>query len=114
VEQAALTQGCTGIAAFGQPSPLQQKLTALASSSLERQACADIGFPLLEAHVDAVLPPVRQYAVGLRKSLDRPFLGGSACGCGGAGAPCPDCNKTNPADPDDVPAMPAGFTPDLS
>jgi hypothetical protein len=29
-------------------------------------------------------------------------------GCGGAGAPCPDCNKTNPADPDDVPAMPAG------
>jgi hypothetical protein len=46
--------------------------------------------------------------------LDRPFLGGSGCGCGGAGAPCPDCNKTNPADPDDVPAMPAGFTPDLS
>jgi hypothetical protein len=46
--------------------------------------------------------------------LDRPFLGDSACGCGGAGAPCPDCNKTNPADPDGVPAMPAGFIPDLS
>lgn len=45
--------------------------------------------------------------------LDRPFLGGRACGCGGAGAPCPVCNKTNPADPDDVPAMPAGFTSDL-
>ena len=45
---------------------------------------------------------------------DRPFLGGRACGCGGAGAPCPDCNKTNPADPDDVPAMPGGFIPDLS
>ena len=34
--------------------------------------------------------------------------------CGGAGALCPDCSKTNPADPDDVPAMPGGFIPDLS
>ena len=33
---------------------------------------------------------------------------------GASGAPCPDCNKTNPADPDDVPAMPGGFIPDLS
>jgi hypothetical protein len=25
--------------------------------------------------------------------LDRLFLGERACGCGGAGAPCPGCNK---------------------
>ena len=41
------------------------------------------------------------------------FLGERAYGCGGAGAPCPNCNK-NPADPDDAPAMPGGFVPDLS
>ena len=46
--------------------------------------------------------------------LDRPFLGERACGCGGAGAPCPACNKIDATDPDDVPAMPAGFKPDLS
>ena len=46
--------------------------------------------------------------------LDRPFLGERACGCGGAGAPCPGCNKVDATDPDDVPAMPAGFKPDLS
>src|SRR5204862_5191865 len=40
--------------------------------------------------------------------LDRPFLGERACGCGGAGAPCPNCNKADPTDPDHVPAMPPG------
>ena len=32
--------------------------------------------------------------------LDRPFLGERACGCGGAGAPCPACNKVDATDPD--------------
>ena len=40
--------------------------------------------------------------------------GERACKCGGAGAPCPDCNRTDPADPSGVPAMPAGFEPDMS
>jgi hypothetical protein len=44
----------------------------------------------------------------------REFLGERACGCGGAGAPCPACNKVDVTDPDDVPGMPAGFKPDLS
>ncbi len=48
------------------------------------------------------------------RHLDRPFLSERACKCGGAGAPCPDCNRPDPADPDDVPAMPRGFVPDLS
>jgi hypothetical protein len=44
--------------------------------------------------------------------LDRPFSGERACG--GAGAPCPVCNKVDADDPEAVPAMPAGFKPDLS
>jgi len=39
----------------------------------------------------------------------RSFLEDNACDCGGAGAPCPSCNKTDPSDPDDVPAMPSRF-----
>ena len=34
---------------------------------------------------------------------DRPWEGERACTCGGAGEPCPDCNKTEP------PRMPQGF-----
>jgi hypothetical protein len=41
-----------------------------------------------------------------------PFLGKWACGCGAAGAPCPDCNKLDPANPVDVPTMPRGFKSD--
>lgn len=37
---------------------------------------------------------------------DRPFLGRFACDCGGAGAPCPVCNRTDQEDPTDLPAMP--------
>jgi hypothetical protein len=37
---------------------------------------------------------------------DLPWEGPSACGCGGAGAPCPDCNVDNP------PQLPAGFKVD--
>jgi hypothetical protein len=40
---------------------------------------------------------------------DRPFLGDNACDCGGAGAPCPACNRTDPSDPANIPAMPPGF-----
>ena len=40
---------------------------------------------------------------------DRPWLGARACGCGGAGAPCPICNA---ADAAIVPNMPEGFQPD--
>jgi hypothetical protein len=46
--------------------------------------------------------------------FDRPFLGERACGCGGAGAPCPACNKVDADDPEDFPAMPSGFKADLS
>jgi CheY-like chemotaxis protein len=49
-----------------------------------------------------------------RHRIGRAALGTGRRGCGGAGAPCPDCSKTNPADPDDVPAIPGCFIPDLS
>jgi hypothetical protein len=39
---------------------------------------------------------------------DRPWQGPRACTCGGAGMPCPDCNR--PDDDDEVPRLP--FTPD--
>ena len=54
------------------------------------------------------------YSMVLRESFGELFLGEWACKCGGAGAPCPNCNKTDLNDPDDVPAMPARFKPDLS
>ena len=38
--------------------------------------------------------------------LDRPWEGPRACGCGGAGAPCPACNER---DPDELPLLPEGF-----
>jgi len=44
---------------------------------------------------------------------DRPSLGECACTCGGAGMPCPACNRTDPAGPDDAPDMPKGFVPDV-
>jgi hypothetical protein len=37
---------------------------------------------------------------------DRPWEGGHACGCGGAGAPCPACNAT---DRHEAPRLPDGF-----
>jgi hypothetical protein len=40
---------------------------------------------------------------------DRPWLGERACGCAGAGAPCPTCNA---ADVNTVPEMPEGFQAD--
>jgi hypothetical protein len=39
---------------------------------------------------------------------ERPWDGPHACGCGGAGAPCPDCNASS-----DDPRPPAGFKPEL-
>lgn len=46
--------------------------------------------------------PMRQHAVSLRKPFRTPVpMGERVCGCGGAGAPCPNCS---PTDPDDVPA----------
>ena len=41
--------------------------------------------------------------------VDRPWLGERACGCEGAGAPCPICNA---ADEATVPEMPKGFQAD--
>jgi hypothetical protein len=35
-----------------------------------------------------------------------PWDGEHACGCGGAGMPCPSCNISNPNNP---PRLPAGF-----
>jgi hypothetical protein len=37
---------------------------------------------------------------------DRPWDGEHACGCGGAGMPCPSCNVSNADNP---PRLPAGF-----
>ncbi|MHC2251075.1 hypothetical protein ACVILK_000767 [Bradyrhizobium embrapense] len=37
---------------------------------------------------------------------DQPWTGNHACQCGGAGAPCPKCNK--PGD-GDIPQLPRGF-----
>jgi hypothetical protein len=42
---------------------------------------------------------------------DRPWEGPKACGCGGAGEPCPDCNK---AAPDEMPVLPKGFDNSLT
>jgi hypothetical protein len=39
-----------------------------------------------------------------------PWAGASACGCGGAGMPCPACNV--PAD-GERPRLPAGFMTDI-
>jgi hypothetical protein len=40
---------------------------------------------------------------------DRPWEGARACGCGGAGDPCPDCNSSDEEHP---PRMPPGFKAD--
>jgi hypothetical protein len=40
---------------------------------------------------------------------DKPWLGARACGCGGAGAPCPICNASDDAT---VPDLPEGFQAD--
>ncbi|SDF02264.1 hypothetical protein SAMN05216337_104283 [Bradyrhizobium brasilense] len=37
---------------------------------------------------------------------DRPWQGERACTCGGAGAPCPACNKANEGE---MPSLPKGF-----
>jgi hypothetical protein len=37
---------------------------------------------------------------------ERPWEGQHACGCGGAGAPCPGCNKVEP------PLLPPGYKVD--
>jgi hypothetical protein len=42
---------------------------------------------------------------------DRPWDDEKACGCGGAGMPCPSCNVSNPDNP---PRLPAGFQRDES
>jgi hypothetical protein len=41
---------------------------------------------------------------------DRPWDGPAACGCGGAGKPCPACNVSSD---DERPRLPAGFTTDI-
>jgi hypothetical protein len=38
---------------------------------------------------------------------DHPWSGEKACGCGGAGMPCPSCNVSNPDNP---PRLPAAFS----
>jgi len=40
---------------------------------------------------------------------DKPWEGRRACPCGGAGAPCPVCNRV---DEDTIPAMPDDFVAD--
>ena len=41
---------------------------------------------------------------------DRPFFGGRACDCGGAGDPCPACNPSEVTTPE----MPEDFREDLN
>jgi hypothetical protein len=45
------------------------------------------------------------------RDYDRPWSGDKACGCGGAGMPCPSCNVSNP---DNLPRLPAGLQRDES
>jgi hypothetical protein len=76
VEQAAVTQGCTGHRSIGQPSPLQQKLIPLyffipGRCLPERNACTVIGFPLLEGARRCGTAP------GLRDSVLPPSYGGA-------------------------------------
>ena len=40
----------------------------------------------------------------------KPWDGPAACGCGGAGMPCPSCNSYHD---DSRPRLPAGFQPDV-
>src|ERR1700730_13077562 len=42
---------------------------------------------------------------------DRPWDAAKACGCGGAGMPCPSCNVSNADNPR---RLPGGFHPDES
>jgi hypothetical protein len=69
---------------------------------------------LLEGGRRSVLPEVRQHAVGLRNHFDRPFWMNGPAVAAALAHLCPACNKVDATDPDDVPAMPAGFKPDLS
>jgi hypothetical protein len=39
-----------------------------------------------------------------------PWGGDMACGCGGAGMPCPNCNASGP---DERPRLPPDFVPDI-
>ena len=55
------------------------------------------------------MPAVRQYGLGVRDHADRPWDGAKACGCGGAGMPCPSCNLSNEDNP---PRLPEGFRRD--
>ncbi|QOZ71120.1 hypothetical protein WN72_36050 [Bradyrhizobium arachidis] len=41
---------------------------------------------------------------------ERPWEGSKACGCGGAGAPCPVCNRVGP---DEMPLLPTDLKPAL-
>lgn len=76
----------------------------------ERASARSLGPFGMRARSDALLCKVRQLSVGLREPSRRPFLGDGACDCGGAGAPCPICKRTDPEGPAELPAMPPGFT----
>jgi hypothetical protein len=54
--------------------------------------------------------PITTTAAGpCENHTDRPWLSERACGCGGAGAPCPICNA---ADAATMPETLEGFQPD--
>ena len=46
--------------------------------------------------------------------LDRPFLVNGPAVAAALAHLCPACNEVDATDPDDVPAMPPGFKPDVS
>ena len=49
---------------------------------------------------------LRQHGLGVRGSFRPAWDGAKACGCGGAGMPCPSCNVSNEDNP---PRLPGGF-----
>ena len=53
---------------------------------------------------------VHGYPVGLEDHPAQPWDGPAACGCGGAGMPCPACNISADGE---RPRLPSGFDPTL-
>jgi hypothetical protein len=84
--------GATGIIVeLWQPAKLRVPLMPLGKgNSMKCQLCEDTGW-VCENHPD------------------QPWEGPHACTCGGAGAPCPACNRSAPDEP---PRLPKGFEPD--
>jgi hypothetical protein len=69
---------------------------------------------LLEGGRRSVLPEVRHTRWVCENHFDWPFWANGPAVAAALAHLCPACNKVDATDPDDVPAMRAGFKPDLS